>query len=251
MIVIGRKAYILDEIIPAWIAGFSLFDSQSRRVKPQYPKDLIGNFIKPDEIHIILFAASKKPELDNMIKISPLQLFFDYKISVDLYNTAIRLKNIESYYSKQKIIDEETWNRRDLIAGMLINEIYSKYDSLVIPGVKGYRLYTDIISDRNGFQVFLSCFLTHLFVMKYTLLRFKNSLRWVSIEYLFSLSKEDLLMYIKGSTIEEFITPTSTSQEIKTFLNTYTCPYDIHGAENFGTDLTNNMCRTCVRREIV
>ena len=250
IIVIGRKAYILDEIIPAWIAGFSLFDCQSRRVKPQYPKDLVGNFVKPNEIHIVLAATLKKPELKKMIEISPLQIFFDYKLTIDLYNTAIRLRNIESYYSKQKTIDEETWNRRDLLAGMLINELYLKYNSLVVMNSKGYRIYTDIISDKNGYQVFLSCFLTRMFVKKHTLLRFENSLRWVTLEYLLSLSKKDLLEYIEGSTIKQFITPTSTKKEIKTVLESYTCPYNIEGDE-IAVDLANNMCRTCVHREII
>ena len=250
IIVIGRKAYILDEIIPAWIAGFSLFDCQSRRVKPQYPKDLVGNFVKPNEIHIVLATALKKPELKKMIEISPLQIFFDYKLTIDLYNTAIRLRNIESYYSKQKTIDEETWNRRDLLAGMLINELYLKYNSLVVMNSKGYRIYTDIISDKNGYQVFLSCFLTRMFVKKHTLLRFENSLRWVTLEYLLSLSKKDLLEYIEGSTIKQFITPTSTKKEIKTVLESYTCPYNIEGDE-IAVDLANNMCRTCVHREII
>ncbi len=170
---IDQRCLVVSDLIMAWRHGLTVIDSQSKRVKPQYPRDIITNEIMlPRDIYQILNRGAhlgliKQDDTDPLWYISK-----DSNLLTDIYNFIKFKFYLEKAYNQIKKPDLGAWNRRDLILIDRLKSLYTRYQ--IQPW--GWRLYTDILSGSTGIQVFETCLLVAKLNEKFT---FVNN-QWIA-----------------------------------------------------------------------
>jgi hypothetical protein len=161
----GRMV-IVSDYVSLWRCNLTLVDPNSRRVKPQYPRDIVSNEeMPPIDIYKILNRAV---ENFNVINDDNDPLWFilkDSKLLTDIYNFIQFKTSLDKAYSLLPKPDLGAWNRRDLILIEEVKKIYQKH------GIKtyGWRLYTNIISEKSAVEVFETCIMVAKLIEKFEL----------------------------------------------------------------------------------
>ena len=161
-----KRCYYIPSMLSMWEASFTLYDSNSNRVMPSYPKDIHGGLMEPCSILGIYETAR-----DRGIDLSPyplLRLFTsESSLLYDVYRFINQYEELVTCYDRlanSHPEDSGLWNRRDLLAYELLKQLYSRHS---IP-FNGCRKYTNIKSGpgRNGTQIFYQAILTAFFVSR-------------------------------------------------------------------------------------
>lgn len=162
------RLVVVSDYISLWRSNLTLLDSNSRRVKPQYPRDIITNEeMLPIDIYKILNRAIENFHVINDDNDPLWFLLKDSRLLTDIYNFIQFKGKLDNAYLKLVKPDLGAWNRRDLI---LINEIRKIYQR---NGIKtyGWRLYTNIISEKHAVEVFETCIMVAKLIEKFELKR--------------------------------------------------------------------------------
>lgn len=177
----NKKCYILSDIIRTWSNNLSLYDSQSLRVVPQYPKNFDNTLVEPEFANEIYRAAIRNDKWksgDNAIDL----ILSNGELLNDIYRFITTYSYIEKYYddlSKEYKDDVALWNKRDLLAISWMKKLYKKYN---IPD-NGYRKYNFIKSGKTAVEVFISCFITAYIINNGFIATYDNNdittLKWV------------------------------------------------------------------------
>jgi len=189
VVVDGEKAYIVENMISYWNSKFEIIDTESDRVKPQYFKDYYHNLINPFTVYKIMHKYYTSSNVNKLIlHKSPLIIFYSNpKLLIKVYNVARKLKNLEDHYEKVTPEHEDRffiYYRRDLTGYKIIKDL-SKQFNIIFTGT---RLYYDIPSGKYAYEVFLSCFMTFLFIEK---------------DFVFKKNKNDTYNWVKKRPGEE------------------------------------------------
>lgn len=159
-----KRCYYIPSILLMWESCFTLYDSNSNRVMPSYPKDIHGGLMEPSSILGIYNTAK-----DRAIDLSPYPLlreFLSYELLVyDVYRFINQYEELVTCYdrlARSHPEDQGLWNRRDLLAYDLLRQLYRRHHIFF----NGCRKYTNIKSGpgRNGTQIFYQAILTAFFV---------------------------------------------------------------------------------------
>jgi len=159
-----KRCYYIPSILLMWESSFTLYDSNSNRVMPSYPKDIHGGLMEPSSI-LGIYKAAK----DRAIDLSPYPLLGEFISSdlllYDVYRFINQYEELVTCYdrlARSHPEDQGLWNRRDLLAYNLLKQLYSRHHL----SFNGCRKYTNIKSGqgRNGTQIFYQAMLTAFFV---------------------------------------------------------------------------------------
>jgi hypothetical protein len=159
-----KRCYYIPSILLMWESSFTLYDSNSNRVMPSYPKDIHGGLMEPSSILGIYNTAK-----DRAIDLSPYPLLREFLSSellvYDVYRFINQYEELVTCYdrlARSHPEDQGLWNRRDLLAYDLLRQLYHRHHI----SFNGCRKYTNIKSGpgRNGTQIFYQAILTAFFV---------------------------------------------------------------------------------------
>ena len=159
-----KRCYYMPSILSMWESSFTLYDSNSTRVMPSYPKDIHGGLMEPSSI-LGIYKTAKDREID--LSPYPLLRLFTLQGSLlyDVYRFINQYDELVTCYDRLARSHPEDlglWNRRDLLAHELLRQLYGRHR---IP-FNGCRKYTNIKSGpgRNGTQIFYQAILIAFFV---------------------------------------------------------------------------------------
>ena len=161
-----KRCYYIPSMLSMWESSFTLYDSNSNRVMPSYPKDIHGGLMEPSSI-LGIYKTAKDREID----LSPyplLRLFTsESTLLYDVYRFINQYEELVTCYDRLASSHPEDlglWNRRDLLAYELLKQLYGRHS---IP-FNGCRKYTNIKSGpgRNGTQIFYQAILIAFFVSR-------------------------------------------------------------------------------------
>lgn len=176
------RLVVVSDYISLWRSNLTLMDPNSRRVKPQYPRDIISNEeMLPIDIYKILNRAIDNYHVINDDNDPLWYLLKDSRLLTDIYNFIQFKGKLDNAYLKLVKPDLGAWNRRDLI---LINEVRKIYQR---NGIKtyGWRLYTNIISEKNAVEVFETCIMVAKLIEKFELKRdSEGEYNWIPTSHL-------------------------------------------------------------------
>lgn len=182
-----RRGYYLPSILSIWESSFTYYDYISKRIMPSYPKDIHGEFMKPQVVmNVIATAIQRKIKISDYPILNLLYTNSDFL--QDVYNFILLYKEITTKYDKisQKYPDDlGTWNRRDLLAYSIVKNIL-KYHDLPFYGA---RKFTNISSQagEQGTQIFYQALFLSFFKSNDYHIRFSRAdedniplnLKWV------------------------------------------------------------------------
>lgn len=149
-----QRCYYLPSIIASWEQGLCMYDSESRRVVPSYPRDVHGEFLDPSLV-VSVYRTAISRGIDK--KEYPMMhlLVENSNFLNDVYRFIQEYERLTQEYDHIHRLhpeDQGLWNRRDLLAYDLLVQIYERYNLKF----NGGRKYTNIRSGpgRNGTQIF-------------------------------------------------------------------------------------------------
>jgi len=160
-----KKCYYLPTILTRWESSFSLYDSQSVRVVPQYPSDYDQAPMPPDLIRDIWYQAlHNNPETKQQYPLLDVLIDHGSNLLDDLYSFILGYDRLTRAYEVAPLAiqnDPAAPNRRDLQA---IHQLEGIYGRNHLPNY-GWRKYSFIKSERGleGTQVFYQCVLVSFF----------------------------------------------------------------------------------------
>lgn len=154
------RCYVIESVLGSWESALSLYDSQSNRIVPSYPR-FSGINVEPAIVRsVILTARDRKVSLEGypiIVRMAEAGTFLDdlYEF-IQKYDQLTRAFDLVTPADKIEAIAAST--RRDLVAGKWLEAIAVRNG--IAPS--GYRKYRSIPSTRgsNGTQAFLSCVIT-------------------------------------------------------------------------------------------
>ena len=154
-----QRCYYLPNILASWEQGFCMYDSESRRVVPSYPRDVHGEFLDPSVI-VSVYRTAIARGVDK--KEYPMMhlLVENSNFLLDVYRFIQEYDQLTQEYDQISQLhpeDQGLWNRRDLLAYDLLDKVYKRYSLRF----NGARKYTNIVSGpgRNGTQIFYQAIL--------------------------------------------------------------------------------------------
>lgn len=162
----SQRCFYIPTILAMWEAGFSSYDHVSNRIVPSYPKDVHGKYLHPITI-VGVYQTARHRGLD----ITPyplLGLLVEHNdLLLDISRFIKGYRRITTKYDKLHQLhpaDLGIWNRRDLLAGTLLEEIYDRYD-LQLHGTRKYDHYSIPSGPGdNGTQIYYQPLLIALFL---------------------------------------------------------------------------------------
>jgi len=176
----SQRCFYIPTILAMWEADFSSYDHVSNRIVPSYPKDVHGKYLHPITIVGVYHTARHRgldvsgyPLLGLLVEHNDLLL--DISRFIRGYRRiTVKYDKLHQLYPQ----DLGIWNRRDLLAGTLLEEIYDRY-KLPVYGSRKYDHYSIPSGPgSNGTQIYYQPLLISFFLRHgYNIL--KGQLQWI------------------------------------------------------------------------